>query len=54
MSESQLLQLRSFGKTSLTEVQRKLQEMGLSLGASFESNPSGSEPAQPAPAGMIQ
>lgn len=30
--EPQLLQLRSFGKTSLLEVQRKLSEMGLSLG----------------------
>lgn len=30
--ENQLLQLRSFGKTSLMEVKRKLTELGLSLG----------------------
>ena len=32
MDESQLMQLRSFGKTSLMEVKRKLTEMDLSLG----------------------
>lgn len=32
MDEHQLLQLRSFGKTSLTEVKNKLRELGLSLG----------------------
>ena len=32
MDENQLMQLRSFGKTSLMEVKRKLAEMGLSLG----------------------
>ncbi len=31
-TESDLLRMRSFGKTSLREVKRKLQEMGLSLG----------------------
>jgi DNA-directed RNA polymerase subunit alpha len=30
--ETELLQIRSFGKTSLREVKRKLQDMGLSLG----------------------
>ena len=30
--ESELLNVRSFGKTSLREVKRKLEEMGLSLG----------------------
>jgi len=32
MAESELLKIRSFGKTSLREVKRKLQDMGLSLG----------------------
>ena len=32
MTESQLLEIRSFGKTSLREVKRKLADMGLSLG----------------------
>jgi len=32
MTESDLLKIRSFGKTSLREVKRKLQDMGLSLG----------------------
>ncbi len=32
MTENELLQVRAFGKTSLREVKRKLQELGLSLG----------------------
>ena len=36
MTESDLLKVRSFGKTSLREVKRKLQDIGLSLGMSFE------------------
>ncbi|RPI58026.1 MAG: DNA-directed RNA polymerase subunit alpha [Planctomycetaceae bacterium] len=32
MAESELLKIRSFGKTSLREVKRKLQDLGLSLG----------------------
>lgn len=36
MTDSDLLQLRSFGKTSLMEVKRKLNEIGLSLGMSFD------------------
>jgi len=32
MTENDLLKVRSFGKTSLREVKRKLQELGLSLG----------------------
>ena len=32
MSESELLKLRSFGRTSLREVKRKLQDIGLELG----------------------
>ena len=35
MSEADLLKIRSFGKTSLREVKRKLQEMGLALGMSL-------------------
>jgi len=37
-SEGDLLRFRSFGKTSLHEVQRKLTEMGLSLAAGSTSN----------------
>jgi hypothetical protein len=33
LSEAELLKIRSFGKTSLREVKRKLEEMELSLGA---------------------
>ncbi len=36
LSESELLNLRSFGKTSLREVKRKLTEMGLELGMNME------------------
>ena len=32
MGESELLKIRSFGKTSLREIKRKLADMGLSLG----------------------
>ena len=32
LTEGELLQIRSFGKTSLREVKRKLQDLGLSLG----------------------
>ncbi|MBN2456540.1 MAG: DNA-directed RNA polymerase subunit alpha, partial [Sedimentisphaerales bacterium] len=32
MGESDLLEIRSFGKTSLREVKRKLADIGLSLG----------------------
>jgi len=34
MTDSELLEIRSFGKTSLREVKRKLADMGLSLGMS--------------------
>ncbi|HUS92140.1 MAG TPA: DNA-directed RNA polymerase subunit alpha [Phycisphaerae bacterium] len=34
MAEADLLKIRSFGKTSLREVKRKLQDLGLSLGMS--------------------
>ena len=40
-TESELLRVRSFGKTSLREVRRKLAELGLSLGSDF----SGGDPA---------
>ena len=32
MTEADLLKIRSFGKTSLREIRRKLSDMGLSLG----------------------
>ena len=32
MSESEILKIRSFGKTSLREIKRKLTDFGLSLG----------------------
>lgn len=47
LSESDLLQLRSFGKTSLMEVRQKLGELGLSLGMSIGATDSG-DPASPA------
>ena len=34
MTEADLLKIRSFGKTSLREVKRKLQDLGLSMGMS--------------------
>ena len=39
-SEGELLRFRSFGKTSLHEVQRKLSDMGLSLAGGDESTSS--------------
>jgi len=38
MTESDLLQVRSFGKTSLREVKRKLADLGLSLGMDLPDN----------------
>lgn len=38
MNESDLLKIRSFGKTSLHEIKRKLSEMGLSLASGGEVN----------------
>lgn len=43
MTEDDLLQLRSFGKTSLEEVTRKLAERGLSLGMDIGNPPSGAD-----------
>lgn len=54
-TEADLLQFRSFGKTSLHEVQRKLTEIGLSLGMKLGGSPptdeqaAGHEPLMPGP-----
>ena len=47
--ESELLKIRSFGKTSLREVKRKLADMGLSLGMKVQIPEPAAAPA-PAPA----
>ena len=52
MDESYLMQLRSFGKTSLLEVQRKLSELGLSLGMNVEGG-SQTSPSAGAPVSQI-
>ena len=39
LSESDLLKIRSFGKTSLREIKRKLEDMGLGLGTGFGTAP---------------
>jgi len=44
-SEADLLKIRSFGKTSLREVKRKLADLGLSLGMNVEA-PSSGEPSE--------
>jgi len=44
MTEADLLKVRSFGKTSLREVKRKLQDLGLSLGMTIGA-PGSPEPA---------
>ena len=47
MTESDLLKVRSFGRTSLREVKRKLADLGLSLGMTFsESGAPVSHPGQ--------
>jgi len=46
MTEADLLKIRSFGKTSLREVKRKLQDMGLSLGMSVPFPPGDERPAE--------
>jgi DNA-directed RNA polymerase subunit alpha len=43
MTDADLLKVRSFGKTSLREVKRKLADMGLSLGMDLDAIPSHSE-----------
>ncbi len=50
--ENQLLQLRSFGKTSLEEVKRKLAELGLSLGMNIGESKSDDDSALTASAGL--
>jgi DNA-directed RNA polymerase subunit alpha len=44
-TDSDLLKLRSFGRTSLREVKRKLQDLGLELGMEI---PEGVNPTPPA------
>jgi len=46
LTEAELLKIRSFGKTSLREVKRKLQNLGLALGMNV-SLPAGETPAIP-------
>jgi len=54
LDENQLMQLRSFGKTSLMEVKRKLAELGLPLGMSIgEPSSDGSATATGAPLGEL-
>jgi hypothetical protein len=43
LSDAELLRFRSFGKTSLHEVHRKLADVGLSLGMKLEGGAPGSE-----------
>ena len=43
-SEADLLKVRNFGKTSLREVKKKLQELGLSLGMTVEGMPAKKQP----------
>ena len=45
MTEADLLKVRSFGKTSLREVKRKLQDLGLSLGMTIGAPGASPEPA---------
>ena len=45
MTEADLLRVRSFGKTSLHEVARKLVEVGLSLGMNLDEEGKSSEPS---------
>jgi DNA-directed RNA polymerase subunit alpha len=48
MTEGDLLKVRSFGKTSLREVKRKLQDLGLSLGMTIGGAPAPAEQPQAA------
>ena len=52
-TESDLLRVRSFGKTSLREVKRKLGEIGLTLGFDVEGG-SVPQPASPTPTVMTE
>ncbi len=51
-TEADLLRFRSFGKTSLHEVQRKLSDVGLSLGMKFGESAEAEPPGNP-PSGLI-
>ena len=56
MTEGDLLRLRSFGKTSLREVRRKLGDWELSLGMVFDSNDApagGTIPGAAPPSGIV-
>jgi len=46
-TESDLLRLRSFGKTSLREIRRKLADLGLSLGMTIQGLDVPTDPAAP-------
>ncbi|MCH7525813.1 MAG: DNA-directed RNA polymerase subunit alpha [Planctomycetes bacterium] len=48
-TEADLLRLRSFGKTSLREVRRKLADLGLGLGAGVEESEAASELGEQTP-----
>ncbi len=48
-SDAELLKLRSFGRTSLREVKRKLQDLGLDLGMELPEGYTVTPPAAPAP-----
>ena len=49
-TDADLLKVRSFGKTSLREVKRKLADLGLSLGMDLDNMPTGgSQAAYPSP-----
>jgi DNA-directed RNA polymerase subunit alpha len=47
-SEADLLKVRSFGKTSLREVKRKLSDLGLSLGMDVDALAAAAEAPAPA------
>ena len=49
MTEADLLKIRSFGKTSLREVKRKLQDLGLSLGMNVSFQAPVASPSEEAP-----
>lgn len=55
MNEAEVLGLRSFGKTSLHEVQRKLADIGLSLGMKLDGSGRPTKPSdQPAALGNVE
>ncbi len=52
LSDAELLRFRSFGKTSLHEVHRKLADVGLSLGMKLEGGAPGSEASSTESSGL--